>query len=152
MFAGLYVSTLGLNGLFVTLSNWSNPVNTPVFPIWFEIQTYSGGPVKTPVPTRTWVVCCPATSQFKATRGDHSTFGSGRCPLEYWTELPRSSRNTSASALGLGNPLLVKLATSNRTPPMMVMFVRGRNSSCAYPPLYYTFVGWTGSVCPGMLL
>src|SRR4029453_5404775 len=49
---GLYVSGFGLNGRDVVLLIVSKPVSTPVLPIWFEIHTYGGGPVKTPRPPR----------------------------------------------------------------------------------------------------
>src|SRR5262245_18965417 len=78
---GLYVSGFGLNGRGVVLSIWSEAVRTPVWPIWLATHTYGGGPVKTPVPTRTCVVCLPATSQFIAARGDQRNFGSGKLPL-----------------------------------------------------------------------
>ena len=54
--AGLYLSGLGLNGNVVTGASVSrNPYSTPVLPIWFEIQTYGGLPLKSPVPPRTCV-------------------------------------------------------------------------------------------------
>src|SRR5258708_39832757 len=49
---GLYLSGLGLNGKAVVLSTDVKPLSMPVLPIWFEIQTYSGFPVNTPVPPR----------------------------------------------------------------------------------------------------
>ena len=62
----------GLNGNAVVLSTWTKPVSTPVLPTWFEIHTYGGGPVNTPVPPRTCVVWLPLMSQLKPTRGDQS--------------------------------------------------------------------------------
>ena len=38
-FVGLYRSVSGLNGRAVVFVTVSNPVSTPVLPIWFEIQT-----------------------------------------------------------------------------------------------------------------
>ena len=49
-----------------------NPVSMPVLPIWFEIQTNAGLPVKMPMPPRTCVIWSPLTSQLIPTRGDHS--------------------------------------------------------------------------------
>src|SRR6266566_3887807 len=81
-FCGLYVAGFGLNGREVVLSNWSKPNRTPVWPSWLDTQTKGGGPEKMPVPTRTWVFCFPATSQFMATRGDQRAFASGKFPVE----------------------------------------------------------------------
>src|SRR5574341_1660376 len=79
---GLYFSVSGLNGRAVVLRISSNPVCTPVLPIWFEIHTNGGLPVKTPVPPRTWVLRSWRTSQLKPTRGDQSgvAFGSVAVP------------------------------------------------------------------------
>ena len=49
---GLYASGFGLNGNAVVFVAWMKPVSIPVLPIWFEIQTYAGLPVNTPVPPR----------------------------------------------------------------------------------------------------
>ena len=53
----------------------------PVLPIWFEIQTYAGLPVNTPVPPRTCVLWSPNTSQLKPTRGDQSGDAFGSAPV-----------------------------------------------------------------------
>src|SRR5436190_2145898 len=128
---GLYVSGFGLNGRVFVLSIWSKPVSRPVWPIWFDTHTYGGGPVKTPVPSRTCVLCLPPTSQFIAARGDQRNFGSGRWPLEYLTAAPCSSRNVRASTAGLGNVVFANCAVSNRTPAVTVMSCRTRYSSWA---------------------
>src|SRR3989442_6965658 len=86
--AGLYASGLGLNGYAVVLSAWMNPVSMPVLPIWLEIQTYAGLPVKTPVPPRTCVVASEATSQLNPTRGDQSGEAFGSAPVLYWIGFP----------------------------------------------------------------
>ena len=36
---GLYFSVSVVNGKARVFSAWTNPVSTPVLPIWFEIQT-----------------------------------------------------------------------------------------------------------------
>src|SRR5215510_15831612 len=128
-FFGLYASGFGLNGRVVVLSIWSKPVRTPVWPIWFDTHTYGGGPVNTPVPTRTCVLCFPPTSQFIATRGDQRNFGSGRVPLEYLTAAPFSSRKVRASTAGFGKVVSANCARSNRTPAVTVMSCRIRYSS-----------------------
>ena len=66
----------------------ANPYRTPVLPIWFEIQTYGGLPVKRPLPPRTCVVPLPKRSQFKPTRGDQYPVVLGRAPELYLTGAP----------------------------------------------------------------
>src|SRR5205814_10495846 len=79
---GLYASGFGLNGnAVVGVTESTRPVSMPVFPIWFETQTYAGLPVKTPVPPRTCVVASEATSQLKPARGDHSGDAFGSAPV-----------------------------------------------------------------------
>ncbi len=46
------------------------------------------GPLNAPVPTRNCVRCWPPTSQFIATRGDHSILVSGISPVWYCTGFP----------------------------------------------------------------
>ena len=82
-------------------SAWTKPVSTPVLPIWLEIQTKGGLPVKTPVPPRTCVLRLPATSQLKPTRGDQSGEALGSAPVLNWTGEPDGSRKVSASTLAL---------------------------------------------------
>src|SRR4029434_8363093 len=125
---GLYVSGFGLNGRVVLLSIWSKPVRTPVWPIWFDTHTYGGGPVKTPVPSRTCVLCFPPTSQFIAARGDQRNFGSGRWPLDYLTAAPCSSRNVRASTAGFGKGVFAESPLSNRTTGPYTLVRRRRGS------------------------
>ncbi len=61
------------------------PVSTPVLPIWFEIHTNSGLPVKMPVPPRSCVVRFSLTSTLKPTRGDHRILASGSLAESYCT-------------------------------------------------------------------
>ncbi len=102
-----------------------------MLPIWFEIQTYAGLPVKTPVPPRTCVLWSPNTSQLKPTRGDQSGDAFGSAPVLYWIGLPFWSRNVRASTAGLSNAVLPNLAMSTRKPPVIVTFDLGRHWSCA---------------------
>jgi hypothetical protein len=95
---GLYASGLGLNGRVVVLSMDANPVSTPVFPTWLEIQTNAGLPLNTPVPPRTCVRRLPPTSQLNPRRGDQRGVASGSFPVEYCAGCPAALRNVSASA------------------------------------------------------
>ena len=65
-----------------------NPYSTPVLPIWFEIQTYGGLPLKRPVPPRSWVLWSFVASQLKPTRGDQYAVVAGRAPLLNLTDDP----------------------------------------------------------------
>src|SRR5437762_10069398 len=80
---GLYASGFGLNGNPAVLSAWMNPVSMPELPIWFEIHTYAGLPVNTPVPPRICVMPSLVTSQLNPTRGDQSGDAFGSAPVLY---------------------------------------------------------------------
>ena len=53
------------------------PVNTPLLPTWFEINTYGGRPVNTPVPPLNCVFLLPNTSTLKPNLGSHKICISG---------------------------------------------------------------------------
>src|SRR6266851_3980684 len=128
--AGLYASGFGLNGKAVVESACLNPVSTPVLPIWLEIQTYAGLPVKTPVPPRTCVIWSEFTSQLNPTRGDQRGDAFGSAPVLYVTALPFLSRKVKLSTATLSYAVLPNFGTSARTPAVTVTFDRGRHSSC----------------------
>ncbi len=129
-----------------------SPARTPVLPSWFDIQTYAGRPLNTPVPPRTWVDWSLRTSQFRPTLGDQRIFGSGRRPVSYLTGLPFSSRNVRLSAPSFRNAVFLNCDRSNRKPAVTVTLRVGRHSSCAYPAPYHTFTFCRGFDRLGMLI
>src|SRR5690625_1342613 len=110
------------------------PVRTPVFPIWLEIQTYAGRPVKIPVPPLTCVVRSPKASQLHPRRGEQRTFVEGRLPVEYCTSFPSSSLKVRASASAFVKAVFPKDGISSLSPRVSRRLSLTCHSSCPYIP------------------
>ena len=101
-----------------------------MLPIWFEIHTYAGRPVKTPVPPRIWVVKLPFTSQLRPNRGDQRIFLSGRPPFVLDTRAGFVSERQRVGD-GIGEAGIPELGKSMRSPPFNFRLLPIRQSSCA---------------------